>query len=310
LAERGLLDFFILRLKELNLKEKIILCESLEDEPDFLGKSKSDFEYLLNRKLKESFNMEEIRRQAEEDAEKTRKRKINWTSWHNAEYPPLLREIYDPPVMLFYKGPLPNQQKPLAAIVGTRKPSPQGAAQAFDIAKGLGHGGVSVVSGLAMGIDSMAHRGNIEGGAATVAVLGCGVDQIYPSSNRNLARQALETGGVLLSEYPAGTGPRKWTFPARNRIISGISRGILIVEAPKKSGALITANFALEQNRELWVSSIGGVAEGAVGGTIDEKRQGFFDRRGTFKLAEEGAGIIHNATDILKEWNIGNNREE
>ncbi|MCL2127755.1 MAG: DNA-protecting protein DprA, partial [Treponema sp.] len=123
------------------------------------------------------------------------------------------------------------------------------------------------------------------------AVLGSGADEVYPSSNRTLARRVLETGGALLSEYPPGTGPRKWNFPARNRIISGLCRGVLIVEAPQKSGALITAGFALEQNRELWVASAG------ISG------KGLCDRRGTAKLAEDGAEVIHSASDILKAWN-------
>jgi DNA processing protein len=137
----------------------------------------------------------------------------------------------------------------------------------------------------------MAHRGNIEGGAPTIAVLGSGLDEVYPSSNRILARRVLETGGALLSAYPPGTGPRKWNFPARNRTISGLSRGVLIVEAPQKSGALITARFTLDYNRELWVAS-SGIAEGA------------FDRRGTIKLAGDGAQIIHCASDIFRAWNI------
>jgi DNA processing protein len=174
--------------------------------------------------------------------------------------------------------------------VGTRRPSAQAAAQAFDIAKDLAYNGVSVVSGLALGIDAMAHRGNIEGGSPTVAVMGSGLDEVYPSSNRMLARRVLETGGSLISEYPPGTSPRKWNFPARNRIISGLSRGVLIVEAPEKSGALITAHFALEHNRELWVAS-----SGISGGS---------GRLGTAKLAEDGAGIIYCAGDILRAWNI------
>jgi DNA processing protein len=234
-------------------------------------------------------------------AEKARIRGINMVSWYSPLYPPLLREIYDPPVLLFFRGKLPDPQNPLVAIVGTRKPSPAASAQAFDIARGLGRGGISVVSGLAIGIDACAHRGNIEGGVPTVAVLGSGVDEVYPSSNRVLARRILETGGALLSEYPPGMGPRKWTFPARNRIISGLCRGVLIVEAPQKSGALITARFALDQNRDLWTASTG-VEQAAQ--PEQGKRFWFFDKRGTSKLAEDGAGIIKTAWDILGAWNI------
>jgi DNA processing protein len=137
----------------------------------------------------------------------------------------------------------------------------------------------------------MAHRGNLEGGAPTVAVLGSGLDRIYPVSNRPLARRILENNGVLLSEYPPGTGPFKWNFPARNRIIAALARGVVIVEAPVKSGALITARFALEQNRDLWVAFVGTVSP--LGG-------------GTAKLAEDGAPVIKGGRDILEEWGMNN----
>jgi DNA processing protein len=133
----------------------------------------------------------------------------------------------------------------------------------------------------------MAHRGNIEGGAPTVAVLGSGLDYVYPTSNRGLARRILEAGGCLMSEYPPGTEPRKWNFPARNRIISALARGVLIVEAPERSGALITAGFALEQGRDLWVASSG--FNSPLG-------------KGTARLAEDGARVISSARDILVEW--------
>lgn len=292
MSERGLLDFIIARLPELSYQEKIILCEAFDTEQDLIQKSKADIEHITGRKLAEC-DLDMVRMLAERDAKAAALRRINWVSWHSPAYPPMLREIYDPPPLLYFRGSIPHPELPLAAIVGTRKPSPQAAAQAFDIAKGLGRGGVSVVSGLAAGIDAMAHRGNIEGGAATIAVLGSGVDEVYPASNRPLARRILENGGALLSEYPPGTGPRKWNFPARNRIISGLCRGVLVAEAPRKSGSLITARFALDQNRELWVASAGA-----------EVQSGTFDRRGTIQLAEDGAGIVHGASDILEAWNI------
>ncbi|MDR0495153.1 MAG: DNA-processing protein DprA [Treponema sp.] len=296
MAERGLLDLMIARLGLLSVREKLLLCESLEDEQDLIQKSQKDIEALIGHEMPAFWNINNVHAQAGRDEKTARLKGINWVSWRGAAYPPLLREIYDPPALLFYRGSLPNPESPLAAIVGTRRPSPQAAAQAFDIAKGLAGGSISVVSGLALGIDAMAHRGNIEGGAPTAAVLGSALDQVYPLANRNLARRILETGGVLLSEYPPGTGPRKWNFPARNRIISGLARGVLIVEAPQKSGALITARFALDQNRDLWVASAGTAENQSI--------RLVFDRRGTKKLAEEGAGIIRRASDILKAWNM------
>jgi DNA processing protein len=310
MAERGLLDLTISCLPGLSCRERISLCEALGDESDLIQKSASDIEALIGRELK-AWNVDSSARAAQKAAEKARLRGINMVSWQSPLYPPLLREIYDPPVLLFFRGRLPDPERPLAAIVGTRKPSPESSAQAFEIARGLGRGGISVVSGLAVGIDSFAHRGNMEGGAPTVAVLGSGVDEVYPSSNRVLALRILETGGALLSEYPPGTGPRKWNFPARNRIISGLSRGVLIVEAPQKSGALITARFALDQNRDLWVASSGVSSSGAEASVSDAsvpdgagKRFTLYDKRGTSKLADDGAVVIKTASDILEAWNI------
>jgi len=315
--ERGLLDMMIARLPELSFPEKILLCESFEGESDLIRKSQADMELIVKRKLINFWNINEIRTLAENDDKTSRLRGIHNVSWRDPAYPPLLREIYDPPPLLYFMGNLPNPEKPLVAVVGTRKPSPRAARQAYDIAKDLGRGGISVVSGLAIGIDAMAHRGNIDGGGSTIAVLGSGADVVYPSSNRTLARRVLETGGALLTEYPPGTGVRKWNFPARNRIISGLSRGVVIAEAPQKSGALITARFALDQGRELWVASAGLPFEGSASedAPLGQAPSGqtppgqtaagrFPDRRGTEKLAGEGAPVIHSADDIFRAWNM------
>jgi DNA processing protein len=204
-------------------------------------------------------------------------------------YPPLLAAIFDPPEKLWYLGVLPDPEKPAVAVVGTRRPSPAGRAQAYALGKGFAKAGITVVSGLALGIDAMAHRGCLDGGGVTVAVLGSGLDTIYPVSNRELARRILLSGGALLSEYPPGTKPHKWNFPRRNRIISGMCRGTVIVEAPEKSGALHTASFALEQGRDLWAGKAGVLsAKGA----------------GTKKLSEDGCGVISAAAEILSEWGI------
>jgi DNA processing protein len=256
--------------------------------------SRKDIEKICGRpegmKDRLPWNMDQVRSLAEKDEKAARRRGMDWVSWASAAYPPLLREIFDPPALLFYRGTLPGPDSPLAAVVGTRHPSAGALAQAWDIGKGLGALGIPVVSGLALGIDAMAHRGCVEGGGRTAAVLGSGCDEIYPASNRMLARRIVENGGVLLSEYPPGTGPRKWHFPARNRIIAGLCRGVLVVEAPASSGALITARFALEQNRDLWVASSGAAAS----------RFG----EGTAKLAAGGAKVIHTVEDILEDWNL------
>ena len=285
-----MLDLMICRIPGLKGREKVELQKKFDKEEDFSLLSKVDIERLLGRSMKTgSWKMAELRATAERDAALSAKLGIRLVSWREKEYPPLLREIFDPPALLFCRGFLPDPEKPLVAVVGTRKPSAGGGARAFTLGRELGEAGISVVSGLALGIDAMAHRGNIEGRARTIAVLGSGPDMVYPSSNRDLARRILETGGCIVSEYPPGTGPLKWNFPERNRIISALARGTVIVEAPEKSGALITAQFALDQDRDLWVdrASLGGKYSG-----------------GTVRLAEEGAGVISSAREILAEWNM------
>ncbi|GHV17476.1 DNA processing protein DprA [Spirochaetia bacterium] len=292
---RGLLDLLINRIPGISAVQKIALATQFDREDRFTRLSKRDIEGILEKVPGgQDWTMDELRAQAEQDAALAQRSGIAWVSCVSAEYPPLLRELYDPPALLFYRGPLPNPELPLAAVVGTRKPSGNAAIQAYDICRELGRHGVPVVSGLALGIDAMAHRGNLEGGGATVAVLGSGLDQIYPSSNRFLARRILENGGTLVSEYGPGVGPMKWHFPARNRIISGLSRGTLVVEAPASSGALITAQFALEQGRDLWVARAGLALPWG---------------EGTVKLAADGGKVIASAAAILEEWGIPINTE-
>nr|WP_232616809.1 DNA-processing protein DprA [Treponema primitia] len=205
--KRGLLDLVINRIPNLGPREKIVLGEKFDREEDFYVLSKGDIEQIVKRPLNSPWTMDALRVQAEKDANAGRLRGIDYISHGDSQYPPLLRELFDPPALLFYRGVLPNPEQTMTAVVGTRRPSGQAAAQAYDLARELARGGMPVVSGLALGIDALAHRGNMDGGAPTVAVLGSGLDQVYPVSNRTLARRILETGGVLLSEYP----------PVRNR---------------------------------------------------------------------------------------------
>ena len=300
--ETALLDLMICRIPNLKGAERITLQKKFDRQDEFSSLSKHDIEGIIGRQVKgRSWTMDSVRAAAEEDASIALKRGIRHVSWRSGEYPPLLREIYDPPAVLFYRGSLPNPEKPLVAVVGTRKPSSAASACAYKLALDLGKAGLSVVSGLALGIDAMAHRGGIDSGAATFAVLGSGVDNVYPASNRHVARRLLETGGALMSEYPPQTPPLKGNFPARNRIISALARGTVIVEAPEKSGALITAKFALEQGRDLWVYSVGGTASVcASNGTASSGAS----NAGAARLAADGAGIIKSARDILAEWNI------
>ncbi len=168
-------------------------------------------------------------------------------------YPPRLREIHDPPTVIFLKGALEEHDFNHAiGVVGTRRPSSYGMRLAKDVARGLSSDGVIVCSGMALGIDSLAHWGAIEGGGRTIAVVATGPDLCYPSSNKKLYDSILNGRGIVMSEYFPGTKPEKWHFPARNRIVSGLSSALVVVEAGESSGALITANLAFEQNREVF----------------------------------------------------------
>lgn len=204
------------------------------------------------------------------------------------EYPPLLREIALPPPVLFLKGKHLNSYPLCVSVVGTRKPTAYGRSISRQISRELSLAGVSVVSGLARGIDTEAHLGALEGEGATIAVLGSGVDVVYPFQNRKIYERICEEGTVV-SEFFPQTPPRAYHFPQRNRIISGLSRGIVVIEAGRKSGALITAYFALEQGREVF----------AFPGSIHSPVS-----RGSHKLIKEGAKLVERVEDILEELGI------
>jgi DNA processing protein len=200
-------------------------------------------------------------------------------------YPRALREIHDPPALLFLRGAAPQAGETCVAIVGTRTPSLYGMKQAHVIASELAARGVAVVSGMARGVDTAGHEGALQGKGRTFAIFGCGIDVIYPSENKSLAEKIIASGG-LISEFLPGTPPDPGLFPRRNRIISGLSRGVLVVQGSEKSGALITARCALEQNREVF----------ALPGNVEDRRS-----RGPHLLLREGAILVENADDILRE---------
>jgi len=205
----------------------------------------------------------------------------------DAEYPGRLKNIYDPPCLLYVKGRLPLfDEEAAVAVVGTRKCTPYGIACAEKLSYGLASGGAVVVSGLAKGIDTAALRGALRAGGMTVGVVGNGLDVCYPRENRYLYED-VASAGVLLSEYPPGTEPAASHFPVRNRILSGLSLATLVVEAPERSGALITAETALEQGRDVFV----------VPGPIDA-----VNSVGCNRLLQQGAGVAIDAWDILREY--------
>lgn len=200
-------------------------------------------------------------------------------------YPALLRTIPDPPLALFVEGTLETLASPQLAIVGSRNPSVDGRETAEAFARFLGAMGLTITSGLALGIDAAAHRGALGGGGRTVAVLGCGPDVIYPPSHAELTR-AIVGAGAMISEFPPGTPPRRDHFPRRNRLISGLSLGTLVVEASERSGSLITARLAAEQGREVF----------AIPGSIHNPLA-----HGCHRLIREGAKLVEKAQDVLEE---------
>jgi DNA processing protein len=221
-------------------------------------------------------------------------RGIAYFSRDNERYPSLLKEIPDPPVGIFCIGTLPSDNTYKVAIVGSRKCSEYGLMAARLLSKPLAQAGVVIVSGMARGVDSMAHRGALEAKGKTIAVLGCGVDICYPSENKNLREEIIESG-CILSEYPPGTTPQAHFFPARNRIISGLSHGVVVAEAGKRSGTLITVDQAMEQGREVF----------AVPGNISSRLS-----EGTNQLIQDGAIPVSDYKDILFSLKISNENEE
>lgn len=200
-------------------------------------------------------------------------------------YPDLLQQIHDPPRRLWVQGDRGFLKGPLVAVVGARECTPYGEKVAYEISKDLAQAGVTIVSGLAFGIDAAAHRGALDGKGRTVAVLGCGIDLMSPSQNTAL-KERIARDGAVVSEFPPGTQAAPWTFPKRNRIISGLSRGVVVVEAGLKSGSLITADFALEHGRDVF----------AVPGPVTSLQSA-----GTNRLIQNGAKLILSARDVLEE---------
>jgi len=217
-------------------------------------------------------------------------KEIKTISIEDENYPKLLKKIPDPPKVLYCLGELKKEEN-CFAIVGTRRYSSYGKQVALEIAGDLAEAGLTIVSGFAPGIDTFAHQATVERGKRTIAILGTGLDEksIYPKSNLKLAEKILETGGCLISEYPPGIHGSEITFPQRNRLISGISLGVLVVEAKEKSGALITANFAFSQKRKVF----------AIPGQIYSSNS-----KGCHLLIKRGAKLVESSNDILKELNL------
>ncbi len=242
----------------------------------------------LSEKLAE--RLVQVREKADLDRllEQTLANGIQVLTWEDPAYPPLLKEIDQPPPVLYLRGEITDEDAWAVAIVGTRRVSPYGRQVTEEIASFLAANGVTVVSGLARGVDAIAHAAALKNGGRTLAVLGSGVDRIYPPENRQLAEKMTSQGAVI-SDYPPGTPPEGPNFPPRNRIISGLSRAVIVIEAGETSGALITAGFAVEQGREVF----------AVPGNILAPQS-----KGANKLIQDGARPLLSGRDVLDALNL------
>ena len=240
------------------------------------------WEYIINDKIDELGVNTNFTKEREE-LSLYKEKGIEFITFLDEEYPEILKKIPDPPLGLFVKGKFKKDFLGVS-IVGTRRCSSYGKRIAEELGEFLSNHKITVISGLAYGIDSAAHRGALKGSGFTYAVLGSGINHIYPSLNRGLAERITESG-ALISEYPPDTPPLKFRFPERNRIISGLSKAVVVVEAPEKSGALITVSFALEQGREVF----------AVPGPFYSEKS-----RGVHMLIRDGAQILVDFSDLIK----------
>lgn len=223
----------------------------------------------------------------EAELEKARSQDVQILHWNHPAYPSRLKEIYDPPLVLYCRGDVEALARTGIGVVGSRRTTYYGLETAKKLSYQMAYAGLCIFSGLARGIDTAAHQGALAAKGRTVAVLGSSLDHLYPAENKEVARKMVETGGAVVSEFPFGTPPDRQTFPMRNRIVSGMSAGILVVEAGEKSGALITSRMALEQGRTVF----------AVPGRITSP-----EAKGCHQLIKEGARLVEEVEDILSEF--------
>lgn len=248
----------------------------------------------LNQRAAESVLNTRGRISLDGEMERVRRAGVEIVTLADDAYPRLLREISSPPPVLYVRGSLGEEDAPTVGVVGTRRATSYGREMTRRLCAGLAQAGVTIVSGLARGIDGVAHTTALESGARTIAVLGCGLDTIYPPEHRGLAER-ITAQGALVSEFPLGTRPDAGNFPIRNRLISGLSLGVIVVEAPRKSGALITSNFAAEQGRTVYA-----VPGSALASTSE----------GPLQLLRDGAVLATEPEDILADLNLGTRQAE
>ncbi len=287
-ARDGIVLLAVHRMEFLTLEEKLLVSDLYRDQAGIRGLTLADLRVAICRTLaRVRWDAAAAIAVAESDARMLERHGWAYVHHDDAGYPPALRETTDPPFGLFVRGSLPDPTVPAAAVVGTRSPSECGMEAAARLAAGLARVGIPVLSGLARGIDAAAHSGSMGAGGYTMAVLPCGIDRIYPPSNRRLAAAILDSAGALVSEYSPGGEIHKYRFPERNRLIAGMARACVVVEAPGSSGALITAAHALDEGRDVWVH------RNCLGGPRNA---------GGDRLHGEGAPALSGASDLLADW--------
>lgn len=304
----------IAQLTFLTLKEKLVLRKNIDSLDKLALLSIEDISSIVMRAVKPDFwNGDEIARQARLAAAVMQKTGIKGILFEEEKYPALLRETFFPPYALFYRGNIDVLAKQCISVVGTRKISREGAEAAFSFAKDAARDGRTVISGLAFGTDTFAHKGAVEyalennASGTTAAVIPCGIDAVVPYANRALASRILKTGGCILSEYIPGVGAEPWRFVQRNRIIAALSPATVVIQAPPGSGALITADFALEYNRDLLFHSAclcdnAKSVDKAVAKKLSSpgvKGAKVKLERNTERFLEEGAPVINNYADYV-----------
>lgn len=253
------------RMTFLSLKEKFILLNNIDSLYDLVILSIEDISKKIGRKSRAYWNPSELIRMVKKDLYLIEKMNISFVLYNESNYPSLLKEISDPPFLLFYRGDIKVLENNCVSVVGTRKIVGPAAEECFDFSKDAALDGITVISGLAYGVDKKAHEGAIEAFfeandknlvGKTVAVLPSGIDEIVPSGHKRLVSKILSSGGCIISEYPPGEGAKPYRFVQRNRIIAGLSLNTVIIQAPPGSGAMLTAEFAVDYNREVMVHSV------------------------------------------------------
>ena len=266
------------------------LLSKFESAEEAYKRKREELAEVLGENLTEKFLKFKERFDIEKEFEKLEKKGIKVVAKFEEDYPKSILNIPDPPICLYVKGDYDSfgfEKEFFFAVVGTRKPTSYGRNTAFNFAFSLAKAGACIVSGMAMGIDSEAHKGALEAGGKTIAVLGCGVDIVYPAVNRGLYNKIIESGGLVISEFPPGTLVQKGLFIARNRIISGLSKGVLVVEGGETSGSLITARYAAEQGKDVF----------AIPGRITDKMA-----KAPNLLIKQGAFLVESVEEIIEQY--------